>query len=380
MHTTFPRVASAFVFVVSISVAAPLVAQQYVGPRRSTQTPQKAPPQVQRQGAPTGAPVRTAQRAPAQRTQAPAANGAKAGQYPVRQAGATDVPPAAGPPAQPGSKPQAVVGQIAPQAPFALTPAEQALLDQILLKWEQQSDRISTFTCKIGRWEVNETFGPPEHNYVLSEAHGEIKFKSPDHGVYIINDQTEWNKGKNTYSARTEGLDHWVCDGKSIYEFDQAKKQLIERQLDPSMQGKAITDGPLPFVFGTKADQLKRRYWMRDITPADQVNKQIWLEAWPKFQRDAANFQHAIIVLNQSNFMPSALRIILPDGKNKQDYSFEGTSVNNPVANLTGAFWAPRTPFGWTKVVIPAGGAEAVPPPNQAPAQAQQPGAAVQRK
>jgi TIGR03009 family protein len=313
---------------------------------------------------------------------APAANGAKAGQYPVRQAGATDVPPSAGPPAQPGGTPPPVVGVIAPQAPFTLTPAAQTLLDEILAKWEQQSNRISTFTCKFGRWEVNETFGPAEHHFVLSEAHGEIKFKSPDHGVYIISDQTEWDRNKNAYAARTEGLDHWVCDGKSIYEFDQAKKQLIERQLDPSMQGKAITDGPLPFVFGTKADQLKRRYWMKDITPADQVNKQVWLEAWPKFQRDAANFQHAIIVLNQSNFMPSALRIILPDGKNKQDYSFEGTSVNNPLANLTGAFWAPRPPLGWTKVVIPAGGAGAVPPPNAAPApaQAQQPRASVQRQ
>lgn len=138
---------------------------------------------------------------PAARGQAPATNGAKAGQYPVRQAAANEVPPVAGPSVQPGGKPQAVIGQIAPQAPFTLTPAEQALLDQILIKWEQQSDRISTFTCKIGRWEVNETFGPPEHQYVLSVAHGEIKFKSPDHGVYIINDQTDWDKNKNAYSA-----------------------------------------------------------------------------------------------------------------------------------------------------------------------------------
>ena len=311
--------------------------------------------------------------------QAPAANGARAGQYPVRQAGATDVPPVAGPPAQPPGNPPPV-RQIAPQAPFTLTPTEQALLDATLAKWEQHSNRISTFTCRFGRWEVNETFGPPEHNYVLSEAHGDIKFKSPDHGVYIISDQKDWDRNKNGYVARTEGLDHWVCDGKSIYEFDQPKKQLIERQLDPAMQGKAITDGPLPFVFGTKADQLKRRYWMKDITPAEDVNKKIWLEAWPQFQRDAANFQKAIIVLNQNNFMPSALRIILPDGKNKQDYSFEGTSVNNPVANLTGAFWAPRTPFGWTKVVIPHGQAEAVPAPGEAPAQAQQPRGGAQRQ
>ncbi len=319
--------------------------------------------------------MRTAQPVPAQRVQTPAANSAK-GQYPVRQAGATDVPPVAGPP---GGKPRAVIGPIAPQAPFQLTPQQQALLNQILLNWEKQSDSIRTYTCKFGRWEVNEVFGPAEHHFVLSEAHGEIKFKSPGYGSYYITDQTEWDKGKNAYTARTEALDHWVCDGKSIFEYNHEKRQLIERQLAPEFQGKAITDGPLPFVFGTKADQLKRRYWMKDITPAELVNKEIWLEAWPRFQRDSANFQHAIIVLNQNNYMPSALRIVLPDGKNKQDYKFDNTKVDNPLVNLT-TFFAPRPPLGWTKVVIPAGG-EAVPPPGEEPAQAQQPrAAAVQRQ
>ncbi len=353
MHSTLSYLVSSLVFAYSISAVAPAFAQAYLGPRR---TPSNS--QAPRQSTAT-APARPAQRA---------------GQYPVRQAAATDAPPAARTQPQPGGAAIAV----APQAPFTLTPAEQALLDQILAKWEQQSNRIGTFTCTFGRWEVNKVFGPAAHNYVLSEAKGEIKFKSPDHGVYVVNEQTEWDKAKNAYVSRTTGLDHWVCDGESIFEYDHAKKQLIERELAPEMRGKAITDGPLPFVFGTKADQLKRRYWMKDITPADQVNKEIWLEAWPQFQRDAANFHHAIIILNQKDFMPSALRIVLPDGKNTQDYKFEGTQVNNPLATLTGAFFAPRTPFGWTKVVIPAGGQQ-VPPPGDAP-QAQQPRGGVQRQ
>jgi hypothetical protein len=80
--------------------------------------------------------------------------------------------------------------------------------------------------------------------------------------------------------------------------------------------------------------------------------------------------------------MPSALRIVQPDGKNKQDYQFYNISKNNPLAVLMAVFDAPRTPFGWTKVVIPAGGDPAAPPAtpaDQGPAQAQQPRAQTQR-
>ncbi len=345
MHSTKRSLIVALAVTVQLVVAGPLAAQQYIGPRRQSAPPQRSSNEGRQ----------------------PAGNRQPGGssQYPVR--------PAAGNNGGAGQAPQAsaqAVRPVAPQVPFTLTPAEQALIDQILRKWEQQSDRVGTFTCKFSRWEVNETFGPAQFKHVLSEAQGEIKFKKPDNGTYIIRKQLEWDKQKNNYISRTEGLDHWVCDGESIFEYNAEKKELVERELAPQMRGKAITEGPLPFVFGTKADQLKRRYWMRDVTPAEDVNKKIWLEAWPKYQRDAANFQHAIIMLNQSDFMPSALRIILPDGKNKQDYVFSSTQVNNPLAILKGDFLPPMKPFGWTKVFIPAQASEQVAPPGQAPAQA----------
>ena len=33
------------------------------------------------------------------------------------------------------------------------------------------------------------------------------------------------------------------------------------------MRGEAIADGPIPFISGAKADKMKQRYWIRDITP-----------------------------------------------------------------------------------------------------------------
>ena len=83
--------------------------------------------------------------------------------------------------------------------------------------------------------------------------------------------------------------EHWVCNGTSIYEFRHGDRQLRETKLPPELRGKAISDGPLPFVFGAKADTLKKRYFMRLVTPPG-VTDQIWLESLPRFQADAANF------------------------------------------------------------------------------------------
>ncbi len=358
-------------FVLAALVAVPhlATAQQYAPRRAPATAPSQQRPAPQQRPAAAAPRVTQGTAQPSPRT---AQAGPPAGQYPVRQTAGSEPLPQRTAAAQPVATPTPVPAH----EPFRLTPEQQALLDQILLKWEQQSSRVNTFSCTFGRWEVDETYGPAENHFQISEAYGEIKYKSPDHGVYQVTKQTEWDGSKKAYVPRTEGLDHWVCNGEAIFEFNYQQRQLIERQLAPEMRGKAITDGPLPFVFGTKADQLKARYWMRDITPTDDVGQKVWLEAWPKYQRDAANFQHAIIILNQKTFMPSALRIIQPDGKNKQDYAFQNISVNNPLAVLMSAFSAPLKPLGWTKVVIPAGGPPASP---TEPAQAQQPRAQTQR-
>ena len=61
--------------------------------------------------------------------------------------------------------------------------------------------------------------------------------------------------------------EHWVCDGENVYEYRHDQKQLVVRPIPPAMQGQAIVDGPLPFLFGAEADKLKARYWMRAEQP-----------------------------------------------------------------------------------------------------------------
>ena len=348
MHSKVPRVCAAFAFALPVATAIPLAAQQY------SDQPARAQQETAPRGGRQSVPQVSNNQNPRGQSRQP------------QRAGAPVPRTAAQQPAGRGAQP----GAAARRAPFTLTAVEQRLLDQILLKWERQSDRVKTFKCSFNCWEVNETFGPKQFDYVLTEGKGYIKFKAPDHGIYRVTELSEWDDQRKAHVARTSGLDHWVCNGKSIFEFNHQKRQLIERPLAPEMQGKAISEGPLPFIFGAKADQLKRRYWMRDITPANEINKKIRLEAWPKFQSDKANFHHAIVILNQRDFTPEALRIILPDGKNTPDYAFTGTQVNDPLSILKGDFLPPITPFGWKKVVETAQRSERVAPPGEQPAQA----------
>ncbi len=80
----------------------------------------------------------------------------------------------------------------------------------------------------------------------------------------VLDPKTQtWNMQK------VDPTEYWTCNGKSIFQVDAKKKQIIEQPIPAELQGKSITDGPLPFVFGAKADTLRKRYFMRIVTPPD---------------------------------------------------------------------------------------------------------------
>ena len=126
---------------------------------------------------------------------------------------------------------------------------------------------------------------------------------------------------------------------------------MIESKLPPELQGKAIADGPLPFIFNAKAATLKERNYLRDITPQEQAGKQIWLDAYPKRAADARNFSHVELILTDADYNPYALQLYLPGGTNRQVYAFEKININYPLSIFKMDFTSPRTPFGWTRIV-----------------------------
>jgi TIGR03009 family protein len=340
-------------------------------PARAAQRPPAGQPVQQAGGGPAPA-------APVRRASGPSAAAPRTAAAPPRRTPGMHPAPA-GPVANVPAK------ALGPKEPFTLTEAQQKLLDQVLLKWEKQSDKVKTFSCTFTRWEYDQVFGNPADKYKKSEGQGEIRFKAPDTGLYLVKSLQEFDPGKKVVKPKTEGLDHWTCDGKAIWEYNAEKKQLIERRLPAELQGKAISEGPLPFVFGAKAEQLKRRYWLRDVTPVEEVGQKIWLEAIPRFQQDAANFRRATIILNDEDCMPFALSIQLPGGKSNTDYLFASGKTNGLFSALDFAY--PKlSPLmiagGWKHVVeeAPAPPGEQAPPPVSEPIQAKRGAADTKRK
>jgi TIGR03009 family protein len=235
-------------------------------------------------------------------------------------------------------------------APFQLTAAEEHQLDELLAAWERRSAKIKKLKAEFTRWEYDAVFGKrdDEGNIVPKESHGEIHFSAPD---------------KGSYEVHGEGGEHWICDGSSIFEFNAQKKQIIERILPPELQGRAISESPLPFLFGADAARQKQRYFLRIVTPGT-VQGQVWLEAWPRYVADAANFQRATVILDQKELLPYALEIVLPNGKNKTVHQFDKRAVNSVLGFLEGNPFKPSLPSGWSRVVENATPAAGPAPPE----------------
>ena len=230
------------------------------------------------------------------------------------------------------------------------------MLDKVLARWEEQNTRTKTFKCKFKRREYDTTLTDEEaKNHVRSEGSGEVKYKQPDHGMFRIVESTEFNGNTHKYEKRTvtDGLDHWVCDGTAIYEFVPAESKLKVHPLPKEMQGEAIADGPIPFIFGAKVDKMKQRYWIHDVTPKEEIGQRTWLEVFPKYQHDAANFSSAILVLNDTDLSIYGLEVTQAGGNQQSRYVFSDVIINDRFEVFKGDFAAPKTPRGWTKEVDP---------------------------
>ena len=152
-----------------------------------------------------------------------------------------------------------------------------------------------------------------------------MKFSAPDKGLMKI-------EAKDPTQS-----EQWLCDGKSIYQFDYRERLVTEYVMPLELQGKGIGDGPLPFVFGVEAEKLKQRYFMRIITPPD-VKNEVWLEAYPRYQQQAAEFSKVQVILQISGttkaLLPFAIQIYSPNGKDRIVYQLQ-----EPVDQSVQTLW-----------------------------------------
>ncbi|MEM6799583.1 MAG: hypothetical protein AAF589_08715 [Planctomycetota bacterium] len=260
----------------------------------------------------------------------------------------------------------------APRNPFNLTKVEQAFLNQVLLKWEAESAKITTFSCPFTRHVYN-AFSPAQH-IAFSIEEGKVSYHKPDKGSFKIETIKQWQAAPITPGQpapnpprgqhapvdpkRVVG-DHWVSDGKYIYEYRPHASELSVTPIPPEMQGEQIVNGPFPFLFGAKAADLKQRYWMRLHEDPQNPNPEVLhLVALPKTRQDAANYRAVELMLDRRTLLPSAMQVHRPSlgdragGREVFDFDLTKVSVNARLDRLWGTlFQSPRTPWGWKRVV-----------------------------
>ncbi len=120
-----------------------------------------------------------------------------------------------------------------------------AYLDKILNFWEHKSAQIKTFECKFTRWDYDPSM-IRDPNTARSISRGEIRYSTPDKGLFKVNEvlPAKFPKGTAGQATRpTYDIDpyahglHWICDGVKTYEFDYGNKQLNVQSLPESMKG-----------------------------------------------------------------------------------------------------------------------------------------------
>ena len=104
----------------------------------------------------------------------------------------------------------------------------------MLAQWEKRNREIKTFDCRFKRWIYDVVFGPPNQPKFVEI--GTIKFATPDRGLFRLDSSEKDGRETPIENSRAE---HWICDGKSVYQYLPRQKQLVEHKLPPEMPNAA---------------------------------------------------------------------------------------------------------------------------------------------
>jgi TIGR03009 family protein len=263
-----------------------------------------------------------------------------------------------------------------PTRPIAEPSAEeQQYIEKVLDYWQSQSEGIKLYQCNFRRFVydtalTNHRDAKTGSLSADSVAEGTIRYGKPGKALYETaslykfvgpgNGPKETDPYKPVSDAKLK--EKWVTDGDAIYEFDFQAKRLYETKLPPEMRGEgAITNSPIPFMFGARKDQILNRYWVRVITPPN-AKDEVWLEAWPKRADDAQNYLKVEIILSTEPFLPKAVHMYMPQYNPKKNnlssvyIAFSDQKVNDRLSMIKdfwGHFVRPKLPTfeaGWKRV------------------------------
>jgi hypothetical protein len=229
---------------------------------------------------------------------------------------------------QPGGQPR--VERPSPASMEAL-PAE---LEDLLVQWEVKSANIHRLRGDFMRYVYDMVY--------LGEtrAVGRFFYEAPDQGRMDFgprsNDEVppRTDEQKGQFTLQPQSKERWICNGKEVFIIDDDKRLFDLVHIPLQQQGRNIMNGPLPFLFGMKAEQAKARYslqlgdrhWPNGAIVTEkekQVRKdpQYHIIALPRHLDDRREWRRAEVVLTP-DFLPMAIKLFSATGQKETVYLF----------------------------------------------------------
>lgn len=184
-------------------------------------------------------------------------------------------------------------------------------LEKILKEWETETAKIKKLQGDFDKFSYDNTFS------VENRAQGSFKYEAPDKGVYEVHGakisqgmQSRRNDAKGRpFQLKTDQTEQWFCTGDEIFQINDGERTYRKTAIPEQSRGQNIIDGPLPFLFGMKAVQAKRRY---KLTLRKETDTEIWIHVVPKLQHDQANYSEATVILDRTTYLPKGVRLLDP--------------------------------------------------------------------
>jgi TIGR03009 family protein len=244
-----------------------------------------------------------------------------------------------------------------------------AELEQLLTEWERASSEITAIQGEHKRIVYTPQFKVEKH------AAGRFYVETPDKGridVTGLPPKENQRPNKPDWTVVADHDERWICTGREVIQISDSEKSFQVHPLPESLQGKNIVNGPLPFLFGLKVNEMRRRYRMKLL---NSQPGQVWIEAIPLLEMDSVNFQRATIILDRKRFLPTAVKLIHPGenagaGESEENqetvYLFTKLNVNHSglkawaLKNFGGDPFRPALK-GYTMIQPPVVGSETNP-------------------
>ena len=238
-----------------------------------------------------------------------------------------------------------------------------AALNQILAAWESHSQGTKTLEADFEHWHYAIKKAPA--NVHATKGNGVLKYSKPDKGVFKVEEllffqglgaagsPPKFAFGVNPKTGQEIRLGpHWVCNGRELIEYDYQEEKCKIMMLPAGMQGNAIVNSPLPFVFNLDAEDLKRRYWLQLV--ASPIVGTYLINAFPKTQQDRSQYKLVQVMLDQQLniqtlvlYPPHFNEKTAPDKDVYQFKNVKRNGVGAAVARFANAFIPAAPPKGW---------------------------------